>query len=352
MTSPGEQNPGSAAKRKAGTNGAATIYDIAKLAGVNPSTVSRALTTPGRINERTEAKIRAAAAELNYRVNPFARALPTGRTKMIALMVADITNPMFFDVVRGAEEAAAEVGYTLVMTESQESAQREAASVERIMPMVDGVVLVSTRLPDDRIAALHAEKPIVTMNRFVPGVGSVVPDVTPGINQTIEHLANLGHKSIAYLAGPGPSWMSRHRWDILLAAAVKRGMNIVEMGPNEPTQEGGQRLLTRVRASGVTAVVAYNDLMAIGLLREAAAQDVAVPYQVSIVGFDDIFGTDFTTPAITTVKTPLLELGRLAVQRLLAEVEDPESTTSDGLAVISGLATSLVVRGSTGPAAK
>jgi LacI family transcriptional regulator len=271
---------------------------------------------------------------------------------MIALMVADITNPMFFDVVRGAEEAAAEVGYTLVMTESQESAQREAASVERIMPMVDGVVLVSTRLPDDRIAALHAEKPIVTMNRFVPGVGSVVPDVTPGINQTIEHLANLGHKSIAYLAGPGPSWMSRHRWDILLAAAVKHGMNIVEMGPNDPTQEGGQRLLTRVRASGVTAVVAYNDLMAIGLLREAAAQDVAIPYQVSIVGFDDIFGTDFTTPAITTVKTPLLELGRLAVQRLLAEVEDPESTTSDGLVVIPGLATSLVVRGSTGPAAK
>ena len=95
----------------------ATIYDIAKLAGVNPSTVSRALSTPGRINAVTEAKIKAAAAELNYKANPFARALPTGKTKMIALMIADITNPVFFKVVRGAEQEAAERGYTLLRNE-------------------------------------------------------------------------------------------------------------------------------------------------------------------------------------------------------------------------------------------
>ena len=345
MTSPEEQTNGSAAKRKPGTNGAATIYDIAKLAGVNPSTVSRALTTPGRINERTEAKIRAAAAELNYRVNPFARALPTGRTKMLALLVADITNPMFFDVVRGAEEAASEAGYTLVIAESQESGEREAAAAERILPMVDGVVLVSTRLPDEGITRLHAEKPVVIMNRAVEGVVSVVPNVAPGIQQAVKHLEMLGHKSIAYLAGPATPWMSKHRWEILLGAAVQSGMNIVEIGPNDPTMDGGRSLLQRVRASGVTAVVAYNDLMAIGLLQEAAAQGVAVPEQLSIIGFDDIFGTEFTTPGTSTIKTPLRELGRIAVQRVLVEVEDPESVapSSD-----TNLTTSLVSRGSTG----
>ena len=107
---------------------AATIYDIAKLAGVNPSTVSRALSKPGRINVKTEERIQAAAKELNYRLNPMARALPTGRTSTLGLLLADITNPMFFHVVRGAEEAASLRGYTLILAESQESADREAAA--------------------------------------------------------------------------------------------------------------------------------------------------------------------------------------------------------------------------------
>lgn len=341
-TQPQDQTP--AAKRKPGNSGA-TIYDIAKLAGVNPSTVSRALTTPGRINVRTEAKIRAAAAELNYRVNPFARALPTGRTKMLAMMVADITNPVFFDVVRGAQEAASEAGYTLVISESQESAEREALAAEKVMPVVDGIALITSRLSDEQIARLHAEKPVVTMNRVVEGVSSTIPDSAPGVQQLIDHLAALGHKSIAYLSGPAPAWMNQHRWELLMAAAVKAGMNIVEIGPNYPNLEAGKAALGRVRASGVTAVVAYNDLMAIGLLREAVAQGIDVPGDLSVAGFDDIFGADFTSPSTTTVKTPLLELGRIVVNRLITEVENPDTPAVNAA---TGLATSLVARGSTG----
>lgn len=341
-----EQNP--AAKRKPG-NGGATIYDIAKLAGVNPSTVSRALTTPGRINERTEAKIRAAAAELNYRVNPFARALPTGRTKMLAMMVADITNPVFFDIVRGAQEAATEAGYILVIADSQESSEREAAAAEKILPVVDGIALITSRMEDSQISALHAEKPVVTMNRKVDGVSHTIPDSEPGVRELIEHLAALGHRSIAYLSGPSRSWMSKHRWELLLKAAIAAGMNIVEIGPHPPNLEAGKAALDRVRASGVTAVVAYNDLMAIGLLREAVAKGVDVPGELSIAGFDDIFGSDFTSPSTTSVKTPLLELGRIVVNRLIAEVEEQQFIAGNAA---TGLSTSLVPRGSTGPARK
>ena len=156
--------------KKSRGGSAPTIYDIARLAGVNPSTVSRALSQPGRINVKTEERIQAAAKELNYRVNPIARALPTGRTNTLGLMVADITNPMIFGIVRGAERAAAEAGYTLVVAESQESGEREATAVERVLPSVDGLVLATTRLGDAQISHIADRKPTVIINRALEGV--------------------------------------------------------------------------------------------------------------------------------------------------------------------------------------
>jgi LacI family transcriptional regulator len=296
---------------------AATIYDIAKLAGVNPSTVSRALTTPGRINATTEAKVREAAKQLNYRVNPFARALPTGKTKTIALMVADITNPVFFKLVRGAELAASEVGYTLVIAESQESSLVESATLERILPSVDGVILGTTRLNDDEISALNQQKPVVLVNRKVDGVSDVVPDNTPGIAEAVKHLADLGHKHLAFVAGPAASWINTDRWNLLMKNAVELGMTIAEISSNEPTLEGGKGAFERVRAAGVTAVVTYNDLMAIGLLREATAAGVNVPEDLSIIGFDNIFGSDFTNPPLSTIEMPLQKIGAEAVETSL-----------------------------------
>ena len=328
-------------------NGAApaTIYDIAKLAGVNPSTVSRALTTPGRISAKTEAKIRAAAAELNYRVNPFARALPTGRTKLIAFTIADITNPVFFDLVRGAEQVAGEAGYTLVVAESQESSTKEASTLERILPMVDGVVMGTTRLADDEISQLNVEKPVVLANRHVDGVADVVPNIEPGITQAVKHLAQLGHKHIAFLAGPSSSWMNTARWNLIMQAAVAEGMTVVEIGPNPPTLATGRESLDRIRAAGVTAVITYNDLMAIGLLRRAVEAGVSVPDQLSIVGFDNSFGSDFTTPARTTISQPLTEIGARAVESMLEILGDREPQEQK-----PELGTALLVRGSTAKA--
>ncbi|MFM6939473.1 MAG: LacI family DNA-binding transcriptional regulator [Rhodoluna sp.] len=325
---------------------AATIYDIAKLAGVNPSTVSRALTTPGRINAATEAKVREAAKQLNYRVNPFARALPTGKTKMIALMVADITNPVFFKLVRGAEIAAAEVGYTLVIAESQESSRVESDTLERILPSVDGVILGTTRLSDEEIYAVNREKPVVLVNRKVEGVLDVVPNNAPGIDEAVAHLADLGHKHIAFVAGPSASWINTDRWNLLMKSAVDRGMTIAEIGTNEPTVEGGKKSFDRVRAAGATAVVTYNDLMAIGLLRAATEAGVKVPQDLSIVGFDNIFGSDFTNPPLSTIEMPLQEIGREAVETLLEDFDSQDGAELKSTDAV----TALLVRGSTGQA--
>ncbi|MEY4425372.1 MAG: hypothetical protein RJB56_999 [Actinomycetota bacterium] len=341
-----KETSGAATRR----NGAATIYDIAKLSGFNPSTVSRALTTPGRINAKTEAKIKAAAAELNYQVNPFARALPTGKTKMLALIIADITNPVFFNVVRGAEAKAAEMGYTLVIAESQESGANEAEALRRITPTVDGILLGTSRLRDEEIQELNKQKPVVLINRKVEGVTDVVPSNEKGIVEAVEHLAKLGHKHIAFLSGPRASWMNTDRWSRLMKNAVARGMTIVEIGPNEPTLEAGRLSLDRVRAAGVSAVFAYNDLMAIGLIREASANGFRIPEDLSVVGFDNIFGSDFTTPPVTTIELKLEKSGNEAVGALLRMIDDPEVTPGD--IEKPNHEARLLVRGSTSKAKK
>lgn len=310
-----------AAARAGARKPPATIYDVAKATGVSPSTVSRALNKPGRLNQATERRIRDAAEELGYRINPMARALPTGKTGTIALLVSDITNPVYFDLVRGAERVASENGLTLVFAESQESPELELATAQRLQTSVDGLFLVASRLDDERIAGLAAAKPLVVANRLVPGVPAVVPDPRPGISAALDQLRERGHRRIAYLAGPEASWMNDVRWRTLFQFALDRSMSIVEIASASPTRDGGAEALPRVLAADVSAVLAYNDLLALGLLRAARDQGVDVPGRLSIVGFDDIFGADLPTPALSTVRTPLRELGETGIRRLLAEID-------------------------------
>lgn len=339
MEEPGDSTPlAEAGNRKP----AATIYDVARYLGVSPSTVSRALNKPGRINPKTEQKIRDAAALLNYRLNPSARSLQTGRTLTIGLILSDITNPVYFTLVRGVEQIAAQAGYTLLLAESQESAELELETAERLLLSVDGLILVGSRLDDSAIEAFSERKPLVVINRTVDGVTAIVPDVHPGIEQALDHLALLGHESIAFLSGPAGSWMNHLRWETLLIEAPRRGMNIVEIGPGSPTRDGGRQAFTRVKPSGVTAVITYNDLMAIGLLDACRADGMVVPDALSIIGFDDIFGSDFTTPPMSTIRSPLGTAGEWAARHLIA-MADGSGNGED-----AELRTEFVPRGSTG----
>lgn len=320
----------------------ATIYDIAKMAGVNPSTVSRALSKPGRVSAKTQKLIEDAAAELRYQVNPFARALPTGRTNTIGLIVADFTNPTFFDIIRGAQTTGTLRDYTLVLAESAESGSTELTAGHRMMATVDGLILASPRMDDDDIRALAAEKPVVVINREVTGVPCVIPDVHKGISEAVRSLAANGHEKIAYVGGPVQSWMSGRRWEGVQAACEWSHVSALRLESAKPTVDGGRQVARDVLASGATAVLTYNDLLAIGLMRELQAGGMVVPDQISIVGFDDIFGADFTTPPLTTVRSPLGECGSAAATRLLDVLAGGED---EGTVRVE---TELVLRGSSG----
>jgi len=321
----------------------ATIYDIAKLAGVNPSTVSRALSKPGRVSAKTQKLIEDAAAQLEYRVNPFARALPTGRTNTLALIVADITNPTFFGIIRGAESTATARDYTLMLAESAESADTELTAARRMLTTVDGLILASPRMDDARIRELAREKPVVVINRQVDGVPSVVPDVNKGIGEAVRNLAANGHRKVAYVAGPPQSWMTTRRWEGVKAACEWSHLECFQLPSSKPTVDGGRQVARDVVASGATAVMTYNDLLAIGLMQELQAAGVQVPDRISIVGFDDIFGADFTTPALTTIRSPMTACGTEAAT-LLLEVLHGAEEVSPALQV----ETELVLRGSSG----
>ncbi|PXY33687.1 hypothetical protein BAY59_09620 [Prauserella coralliicola] len=292
------------------------------MAGVSPSTVSRALNKPGRINASTEHRIREIAEAIGYRLNPLARALPTGRTQTLALTLSDITNPVYFELIRGAERVAASRGYILILAESQESADLENETAQRLLSSVDGLILVAARLDNSDIVELGKRKPILTVNRKVRGIGSVVADVRPGIRDALDHLQRLGHKKLAYIAGPSSSWMNRLRDRTISSEAGDRGMKVVTLGPHVPTVAGGAAALEAVRESGATAALAYNDLMAIGLLKAGHEVGMRIPEQLSLVGFDDIFGSDFTSPPITTIRTPHALLGEQAALRLIAELNN------------------------------
>ena len=327
--------------RRAGS--APTIYDVARKAGVAPSTVSRAFSRPGRVNADTAERVRAVAAQLGYRTNPPARALSTGRSSMVALVIPDVTNPVYFDITRGAEDAAAEAGYTLVLADFRESGRLEREAIDRAVPAVAGLVLGGPRIPDSALRMAAKQRPTVVLNRAVADISSVVTDNPRGMRRAAEHLGELGHEAITYLAGPEASWADGMRWRSLREAGFELDLRVRRLGPYPPTYAGGLAAVDDLRQHPTTAVVAYNDLMAIGLMHGLQRARVAVPRQVSVVGFDNIFGSDFCTPALTTVAAPLRNLGAAGVRQLLAELGGAQPRTGQPLV----LPVRLVVRDST-----
>ncbi len=323
----------------------ATILDVAAAAGVAPSTVSRAFSRPGRVNNRTREHILQVAGRLGYAPNPAARALESGRTNTIALLVPDITNPYFFGVIKGAERAAAAAGLTLVLGDTQENPVHEEDLLGRLGPAVDGFVLSASRLPDEKLYSAAELNPVVLVNRATPDLACVVADFDSGTRQIVDHLASLGHESFVFAGGPAESWSGARRWWGLRAAAKRCGLRARRFGPYMPTQLGGPAAADAVVAAGATAVVCHNDMLAIGLMGRLAERGVSVPEQLSVVGFDDIFGAGFCNPPLTTLAEQTEDAGARAVEALVRQW--PRRTTSEGARV---LPTHLVVRTSTGSA--
>ena len=323
----------------------ATITDVAAAAGVAASTVSRAFTNPNRVNRHTREHVLAVAEELGYAPNPAARALESGRTSTLALLVPDITNPYFAGVIKGAERAAAAAGLTLVLGDTSENPEQEAQLIRRLGPAVDGFVLSASRLPDEELRRAGDLSPIALVNRATPGLACVVADFDSGTRQIVDHLASLGHRSLVFLGGPPESWSGARRWAGLRSAAEGRGMAATRFGPYVPVLAGGAAAADAVLAAGATAVVAHNDMLAIGVMLRLAERGVDVPGEVSVVGFDNIIGADFCNPPLTTLAERTEDAGARAVEAVVAQVvarsEHPPTRV---------LPTQLVVRRSSGPA--
>ena len=210
--------------------------------------------------------------------NPTAQALGSGRTRTIALLVPDITNPYFSGVIKGAERAAAAAGLTLVLGDTAENPTAEAELVRRLERAVDGFVISASRLTDDELRGAAERSPIALVNRATAGLGCVVADFDSGTRQIVDHLASYGHRSFVFAGGPAESWSGARRWHGLQAAAAEtRAWRPRRFGPYMPTLGGGPAAADAAVASGATAVVCHNDMLAIGVMRRLAERGHAGP---------------------------------------------------------------------------
>ncbi|GAA4180066.1 LacI family DNA-binding transcriptional regulator [Gryllotalpicola koreensis] len=323
----------------------ATLADVAARTGVAISTVSRALTRPERVNAATRERISAAAAELGYSPNTAARALGSGRTRSVAILVSDVTNPFYFDIIRGAQQELGPAGYTPLLLDTEESEELEEAMLRRLRASYDGAIIAASRLTDRRLAELAQAVPLVAINRQTRGVPSVFIDTPAGVGQALEHLVSHGHRRVAYAGGPLTSWPNERRWRAFRTAAERLGVEVSRVGPFEPRQSQGAAAADAVLNTGASATLAFNDLLAIGMLQRFAERGVRVPRDLSMVGCDDIFGADFCHPPLTTITAPVAQAARVAVSTLLAQLGG-ESRMRQGVT----LPTHLTIRASTGPA--
>ncbi len=328
---------------RARTRTAVTIYDVARLAGVAPSTVSRAFARPGRVNADTAARIRTAAAELGYRVNPLARALSTSKTHMLALMISDVTNPFYAELIRGAQVAASEVDYTVVLADARESHLLEREALERVLPVVEGIVIGSSRMSDSTLQLIAKQRPMIVLNRHLVGIPSVVTDNARGMRRAVEHLGELGHEHVTYVSGPEASWADGMRWRALREAGLELHLHTRRVGPTAPTVEGGRTAALSLLDHLPTAVIAYNDLVAIGMMLAFASAGIRVPQDVSVIGFDNIMPAELVSPGLTTVASPARTMGTTAVKNVLAVIRGALPRSDEAFV----LPTRLVVRGST-----
>ncbi len=262
---------------------------------------------------------------------------------MIAVIISDITNPFYFDIIQGAQAAAAAAGYTMLLADAQESDTLEREALERAIPIVEGIVIASSRMSDSAIRMTAKQRPMIVLNRAVADVPSLVTDNPHGIRQAAEHLAKLGHRVITYVAGPEASWADGIRWRSLRDTAADLGLRTRRLGPYQPKVAGGEQAAAELSRKTSTAVLAYNDQLAIGVIRGLTALGTTVPQDVSIIGIDNIFAADLVTPRLTTIAAPLNALGGTAVNNLLAIINGARSRATEAMV----LPTRLVERDST-----
>ena len=300
------------------------IGEIARRANVSTATVSRTLNQSGAVKAETARKVWRAAAELNYYPNSHARALVSGRSRLLGLVVSDITNPFFPELVRAFEAMAAQRQYDLILTSTDYLTARMTNCLRRMLERkVDGVAIMTSEMDVGLIKELSRRGvPLVFMDvgQVGPRMSHVLIDYANGIRQAVDHVVALGHKRVGFITGPLDLHSARTRRQAFLdgmrAHGIKADPKLVREGTH--TAEGGQHAMAAILRSPKrpTAVVCSNDWTAIGALHALDAAGLRVPVDVSLVGFDDIPLASYTSPPLTSVRMSAGDVGSTAFDAL------------------------------------
>lgn len=330
-----------------------TLRDVAEAAGVHAATASRALNpaTRGLVNADTARRVMKVAETLSYRPNPMARGLKTAKSGTVGLVIPDLTNPLFPPIVRGIEEVLEPAGYRGLIVNTDNDPGREQNQVELLRSrQVEGLVVATALVDHPFLEKLHREGVLMVMvNRRPDGipVPSITPDDATGVALAVRHLADLGHHRIAHLAGPSNTSTGVVRARAFRSVVRDLGLDddqrLIATCQHWSESAGARALRTMLDAElGFTAVVAGNDLIALGCYDVFAERGMSCPEQMSVVGFNNMPFLDKLRPPLTTVAIPHQQIGAEAGRLMLDAIAEPNRPARSVL-----LALSLVVRGST-----
>jgi LacI family transcriptional regulator, galactose operon repressor len=308
---------------------ASSIKDVAARAGVSIATVSHVLNGTRTTRQHTRQKVLAAIQELGYSQNQTARNLARGRSALLGVIISDIRNPFFPEVTAAFQDQALLHDLDAMVLNTNYDAQRMLTSVKRLMGLqVPGVAILTSQIEPSvmdvlakaRIAAVYLD-----LGRVDRSISNIVLDYENGIIEALEHLTSLGHRRIGYIGGPVHLHSAQRRKQAFLDGAVRMGIEPDRTIDADFTVRGGYFACGKLLAgSAPTAIVAGNDLTAIGVLHRAYDGGLRVPEDLSVVGFDDILFAEYTQPALTTVAVPRTEIGRVAFQALWTMMADPD----------------------------
>lgn len=326
------------------------IRDIARRAKVSTATVSRAINRVPTVDPQLAKRVWRIVDEMGYYPNTQARALVLGRSRIFGLIVSEITNPFFPEIVQTFEDLAVENNYEILLTSTVHDPKRMESSVRRMIERrVDGVAILTFGMEESLLEHLRDRKvPLVFVDvgPDVPRVANIRINYLNGIRQAVQHLAALRHGRIAFIAGPEHLKSANARQEAFKTSMIEIGLSPDLIVVGDHRIEGGMNAFVELNQlrQRPTAVLCSNDMTAIGVLREAYEQNIKIPDDLSVVGFDDIHLSEFTIPPLSTIQMSQHDLAKIAFNALLTEIEagssSPERRTYE-------LVTSLVLRKST-----
>lgn len=317
------------------------LREVAALAGVSKTTVSRVFTNPDVVNEATKKKVLDAARSLNWQPSEMARSLALGKTGNIGLLIPDISNPAFGRPVKEAQDHARRRGFSFFIVPGDGMSDDDRAMVHALAAKVDGLVLVAPRMSDEQLLDLRKTRPIALVNRTSPGIPSAVIPTDDGMSELVDHLVAIGHRRIVFMAGPAYSQSNQYRVRAFHDAVARNGAVGIELGPFLATFENGAEATDQILATKATAVIGYNDIMAIGLINELHRRGIRPGADLAVAGFDGSWLCRNISPTLTSVTVPFAQAIITAVDEVINLIAGNPVTETNLLA------SHLIIRDST-----